>query len=310
MHQHISSRAGIMVLLVALMAAAFPTPAYAIISVLNVSPNSVVNNAASTITITGTDFLDGAQVDVGGTLVATTWVDAATLTAVIPAGFTSGTYTVKVTNPDTTTSSLNSGLTVTEPSASFIRPQIAVKTYSTNPADVRYGQDFRLIVKLRNEGQASAFNVQASFTSSDFLPLKTGGVVIVGDLIANNSIDVEQVMTAATYVYGIVSVDMNLAYSDVNGATYTEKFTLNIRVTGGSYVNVATSTPTGVKNSQLVITSYAASIDPLQPGEQFSLTMTVQNTGNVGAQRVTMIVGGGSSSGSIQLSRQGPSTTS
>ena len=61
---------------------------------------------------------------------------------------------------------------------------------------------------------------------------------------------------------------------------------------GGNY---ATSTPTGVKSSQLVITSYAASINPLQPGEQFNLAMTVQNAGNARAQRVTMIVGGGSS---------------
>jgi hypothetical protein len=44
-----------------------------------------------------------------------------------------------------------------------------------------------------------------------------------------------------------------------------------------------------------VIPSYAVSLDPLQPGEQFTLTMTVQNTGNAKAQRITMIVGGGSS---------------
>jgi hypothetical protein len=104
-------------------------------------------------------------------------------------------------------------------------------------------------------------------------------------------------MTASSYVYGIVSVDMTLTYNDANGTGYSEKFTLNIRASGGSAVSVSTATPTGVKSSQLVITSYATSVDPLQPGEQFTLTMTVQNAGNVGAQRVTMIVGGGSSSG-------------
>jgi hypothetical protein len=104
-------------------------------------------------------------------------------------------------------------------------------------------------------------------------------------------------MTASTYVYGIVSVDMTISYNDINGASYSEKFTINVRASGGG-VAAATSTPTGVKASQLVITSYATSIDPLQPGQQFSITMTVENTGNVRAQRVTMIVGGGSSSGS------------
>ena len=183
------------------------------------------------------------------------------------------------------------------PSGPVVRPQIAVENYRTKPENVNYGQDFRLVVKLRNEGEATAYNMQASFTSSDFLPLKTGGVVIVGDLLAGNSKEMDQPMTAATYVYGIVSVDMNLSYSDASGATYAEKFTLNIRISGGGSGVAVTSTPTGVKSSQLVITSYASSVDPLQPGEQFTLTMTVENSGNVGAQRVTMIVGGGSSSG-------------
>jgi hypothetical protein len=181
------------------------------------------------------------------------------------------------------------------PSGSAIRPQIGVQNYRTKPGEVQYGQDFTLIVKLRNEGQAHAYNVQVSFTSSNFLPLKNGGVNIVGDLVANNSVSLDQAMTASTYVYGLVSVDMNLSYSDANGVAYTEKFTLNLQATGGGGGSYATSTPTGVKSSQLVITSYAASIDPLQPGEQFNLAMTVQNAGNARAQRVTMIVGGGSS---------------
>lgn len=186
--------------------------------------------------------------------------------------------------------------TPTEPSGPVpvVRPQISVQNYRTKPENVQYGQNFTLIVKLRNQGEAQAFNVQATFTSSDFVPLKNGGVNIVGDLIAGNSMDIDQPMTVANYVYGIVSVAMNLSYSDSNGAVYSEQFNLNIRVSGGG-VSVATSTPTGVKSSQLVITSYAASIDPLQPGEQFNLAMTVQNAGNARAQRITMIVGGGSS---------------
>ena len=176
-----------------------------------------------------------------------------------------------------------------------VRPQIAVQNYRTKPDEVQYGQNFTLIVKLRNEGEAQAFNVQATFASSDFVPLKNGGVNIIGDLVAGNSMDIDQPMTVANYVYGVISVAMNLAYTDINGTVYSEQFTLNIRVSGSGGGSYATSTPTGVKSSQLVITSYAASLDPLQPGEQFNLAMTVQNAGNTRAQRVTMIVGGGSS---------------
>lgn len=184
------------------------------------------------------------------------------------------------------------------PPAPVSRPQIGVQNYRTRPEQVQYGQEFALIVKLRNEGESAAYNVQATFTSSSFLPLRNGGVVIVGDIAAGNSVDIDQIMTASTYVFGIVSVDMTISYNDASGAPYTEKFTLNIRASGGSGVSAATSTPTGVKSSQLVITSYSSSVDPLQPGEQFRLTMTVQNAGNAQAQRVTMIVGGGSATGS------------
>ena len=190
-----------------------------------------------------------------------------------------------------------SAATATSEPLPIIRPQIAVQNYRTKPENPYYGQNFSLLVKLRNEGEAQAFNVQAVFTSTDFVPLQNGGVNIVGDIVAGNSVDIDQPMTVANYVFGIVSVGMNLSYADASGAVYTETFTLNIRVSGGGGV-AATATPTGVKSSQLVITSYATSVDPLQPGAQFTLTMTVENTGNVGAQRVTMIVGGGSSSGS------------
>jgi hypothetical protein len=199
---------------------------------------------------------------------------------------------------DTPAATATSAPTDTLEPVPVVRPQISVQNYRTKPEDVQNGQDFTLIVKLRNQGEAQAFNVQATFASSDFVPLRNGGVNIIGDLVAGNSTDVQQPMTVANYVSGVVSVSMNLAYTDVTGAAFSESFTLNIRVSGGGGVSVATSTPTGVKSSQLVITSYATSVDPLQPGVQFTLTMTVENTGNVGAQRVTMIVGGGSSSGS------------
>jgi hypothetical protein len=183
------------------------------------------------------------------------------------------------------------------PSASFVRPQIAVKSYRTNPGSVQYGQDFKLFIRLKNEGQVKASNVQATFAPGDFLPLKNGGVDIVGELGADNAVDIEQSLTASTYLYGNSSVDMTVSYYDENGASYSEKFTINISVGVGSFVNVATSTPTAINRSQLVITAYQTDVVVLQPGVQFTLQMIVQNVGSVMAKGVTMIVGGGSASG-------------
>jgi hypothetical protein len=287
-------------LLIILAFTLFPTLVYAQ-TVGSVSPSEIVNNVSNTITVSGTGFDNTAVVNLGTHPLATNVVDAQTLTATVPAGTAAGPYEITVSMATgTVTGFANLNVTAPPPIATsvpgpVVRPQIAVQSYRTKPGEVQYGNDFTLIVKLRNEGEAQAFNVQATFASSSFLPLKNGGVNVVGDLVAGNSVDVDQTMTASTYVYGIVSVDMTISYNDVSGTAYTEKFTLNIRASGSGGGSYATSTPTGVKSSQLVITSYAASLDPLQPGEQFNLAMTVQNTGNARAQRVTMIVGGGSS---------------
>ena len=289
-------------LLLALMLAMIPSSVSAQ-TVSGVSPTDIVNNVPNTITVTGTGFDGTAVVNLGTRALATSFVDPATLTASVPAGTAPGTYEVTVSMSSTTvTGFANLNVTAPAPTATsepqpVLRPQIGVEVYRTKPRPVQYGQDFKLTVKLRNEGQTQAYNVQATFTSTDYLPTKNGGVEIVGDLLPGNSMSLEQPMVVGNYVYGFVSVEMNLSYNDASGTAYTEKFTLNIESIGGSGV-AATATPTGVKSSQLVITSYATSVDPLQPGVQFSITMTIQNNGNVGAQRVTMIVGGGSSSGS------------
>ncbi|HMB23873.1 MAG TPA: hypothetical protein VKP08_13620, partial [Anaerolineales bacterium] len=91
------------------------------------------------------------------------------------------------------------------------RPLIGVQNYRTKPQPVQYGQDFKLTIKLRNEGGAQAYNVQATFTSTDYLPVKNGGVEIIGDLAAGNSVTIDQPMVVGTYSTGYVSVEMNLS---------------------------------------------------------------------------------------------------
>ncbi|HLF74685.1 MAG TPA: hypothetical protein VI524_10085 [Anaerolineales bacterium] len=255
MNQHTKFRIATILLLTALIAAAFPTPASAIIVKAIAAPGEMIDNPLN--------------------LLQTTPTDTPTNTPVPPTS----------TPPPPT---VDSG---------FVRPQIAVRNYRTNPGEVRYGEEFKLFVRLKNEGQVKASNVQVSFTSADFLALRNGGVVNVGELAADHSVDIEQLLTAATYLYGkaIAGVEMNLSYYDDSGVSYAEKFTLNIAVAGGGYVSVATATPTGVHRSQLVITGYQSDVDLLQPGVTFTLKMLVQNAGNITAKGVTMIVGGGSS---------------
>jgi hypothetical protein len=184
----------------------------------------------------------------------------------------------------------------------FVRPQFVVRT-SRATKEVQSKKEFTLKVVLENMGQATAYSAQAVFTSADLIPTKTGGVAVLGSVAYDDEVGVDQsfYVTAETYGRAFLSVDLTVTYYDDKSNSYTDKFTLSIPVSGGgvsSGVVYPTATPTGVKSSQLVITQYSASIDPLQPGEQFALNLTVQNMGNVKAQRITMIVGGGSSGSS------------
>lgn len=127
-------------------------------------------------------------------------------------------------------------------------------------------------------------------------------MAVLGSVPDGSSVEVDQRFISQGSLAGkpFITIDVTLTYYDENGTAYSDKFTFTVPVTGGSSGGGGpyyTATPTGIRSGQLIITSYGTSVDPLQPGSQFNLVMTVQNVGNDKAQRVTMIVGGGGSGG-------------
>jgi hypothetical protein len=121
------------------------------VGITGVSPSSTPNNLTTTLTITGTEFVDGAVVSLEGFgPLATTFVSDTSLTAVLPVGVPAGTYNVIVTLPDTSSASLSGGFTVTQPpvptatatslpSGTYERPVIVVLSYSTSASTIYPG---------------------------------------------------------------------------------------------------------------------------------------------------------------------------
>ena len=300
------------VTLVLMVSAMAPIPALAAPVIGLVSPNLIVNDMDNVITITGTGFESTSVVTIGvSTTVSSIFQTlSGNLQATIPHGFASGIYDVTVTNLDATSSTLTSGLTVVEPTPTppatptanpYSRPQIVIDTYSLSVDAVRYGQDFNLNMSLDNAGGSTAYGIQVTFTSSDLLMLKNGGVVVAGSLGVVGKSNFSQTMTASAILVSQsrVSLEMDVSYYDDKGTSYSDKFSLIFPVAssgrGGSYVPAATATPTGVHRPQLVVMAYLTDVDTLQPGVTFTLNMTVKNVGNVPAKGITMILGGGSS---------------
>lgn len=294
-------------LLAALMVALAPRPAYAQLGISSIQPSSVVFGAGTTITIQGTDFVDGASVVIlnGYGALATSFQNSTVLTAVVPATTPVGTYDVVVsTGTGTVTSPAGFRVDPLPPPTStpppFSRPQFAV--YSSKlVGNVKSNGEVTLKVVMENVGRATAYNTQAVFSSTDLTPTKTGGVAVVGNVDYDDEVDVGQTFIVSSLIsgYGLIVIDMSVTYYDAQGTSYSDKFVLSIPYSGATGLGggsaAPTATPTGVKSSQLVITGYSVNIEPLQPGQQFSLGLTVENVGNEKAQRITMIVGGGSS---------------
>jgi hypothetical protein len=197
------------------------------------------------------------------------------------------------------------------------RPIIVVQSYFTDVDTITPGLSFNSFIMLVNSGTSTATNLVVSFTPGDFTPTETGGVVALGTVYPNNRTDFKQPLIASSEIWGkrIASLQMTISYNDEEGALYTEEFLLSFGVTTPSY-SAATPTPTPsptpatILRPQLVISGYSADIEVLQPGSQFNLDLTVQNVGNSKAQRVTMIVGGGSAHGSVPGGTQEPGGTS
>ena len=296
-----------MALLIAMVSALIPMTVYAAPVINSVTPPQFTNDADTIITISGSGFDATSEVSLGSIPLLRLTQSATEITARVPAGTAAGSYAVTVTMGADVATCASPCITISNPTATntpgsvpFARPQLVVASSRTN-GDVATNGEFRLNLTLENAGGSAAYSVQAVFSSTDLAPLQNGGVAALGNIAAGDDAGVSQRFVVTGQLAGqlIVMVDVTVTYYDDQGTSYSDKFTLTLSTTNSGYSGVIypTATPTGIKSSQLVIPSYAVSVDPLQPGEQFTLTMTVQNTGNAKANRITMIVGGGSGGG-------------
>jgi hypothetical protein len=256
-------------------------------------------------------FCEGGTVDCPASVVVGV-SDLATfsLEVLIPAGASSGEQistlvTVVDTQSDIAKSVSLTTIAYLPPSATetptpYKRPLIGLKSYSTGVDEIVPGSDFTLTLNLHNSGPTLAGTVVVSFESMDFLPLETGGVQNIAELGAGKTVTISQPMRANFSMWGYDSgtIVASVTYSDVNGLTYSETFTLTIDLKTPVYVAATptptpTSTPDPSLSAQLVVNTYSTDTEPLQPGNIFNLTLDITNIGLDTARKVTMVLGGG-----------------
>lgn len=182
-----------------------------------------------------------------------------------------------------------------------VRPVVILDSYGVsgdNP--IKPGQEFDLNFTLLNTAKEDyAENITIVFGGTDFLPVNTGGVRVHNELDPKESVKLVQrfIANPALGELTVATLPVTLTYSALSdGATYTETLSITIRLQGPVYYTgpaQPTRTPTQVSRPQLVVGTYQADIDPLQPGSTFELQLDIQNLGTADARSVTMVLGGG-----------------
>ena len=208
----------------------------------------------------------------------------------------------------TDTSTPTSTATATTPAPSstpatprYTRPVIVLESYGAGVYSVTRGQEFDLGFRLRNAGSLKARNIIAVFSSADFLMRVTGGVVAAGVIDVGASTGYSQPMTASPSLSdgSIGTVTLSITYDDDLGGSYSETFNLSIPIGSPPRTPAAfaSRTPTPGYRPQLLVQAYETDPESLAPGTRFTLNLTIVNVGESPARRITMVLGGGTSSG-------------
>ncbi len=226
-----------------------------------------------------------------------------TVNAPIPADAANGqndVATVTFTDGSVTSSILltvKASVPTVEPTQASGRPLLVVESYSAGGSAIAPGAKFNLNITLKNIGAGKAANIVAVFTSTELLPQDTGGVLAVSGLNAGKSTTLGQPMLASDALWGATYATVTVAvnYSDTSGTPFTETFTIMVNLKQPDYSSYAnpTATPTAMARPQVVISSYGADVDPLQPGTIFNLNIEMHNMGMADARGITMVLGGG-----------------
>lgn len=224
----------------------------------------------------------------------------ATLVTIIDTNDSSSTATATFT---VTTPAAPKPTATLPPPPDLSRPVLQVRSYFNAPSPVVAGAEFDMVVNLVNTGAKDAKNVFVRFEGSGVLPRDTGGMLVVQEVRKTETAEFRQPMVQVGEIAGSTSVPItaNVSYTDETGEKYSESFVLALPVAAATQVPAssgswATPTPTGVKAAQFMISKVTTSVDPLQPGTVFDLTLDVHNLGNADARNVTMVLGGATES--------------
>ena len=276
-----------------------PTPTQIPLTVTRSEPQQVNNSQANTLSVLGTGFTTGAVVRlVGYGLLETTVLHGNAVTAIVPAGLPSGTYTVEISDslgriekspyklsviqpplPTNTPEPLPTAIPIT------LLPSVSISNFIATPSTITAGQSTQLSFTVQNRGNQTARTITLTLgTGSHFVVSGGQASIAIPDLAPNATYNASMTVTASQEVTaGPTTIPLKVTYQNTLGEILTGDAELS--------VTIASS----VNQSQVIIDGYT--IDPVltEPGKPVVVRLTVSNHGDTNASQVALRVTGGES---------------
>lgn len=255
----------------ALLLVALPTMAQASLDIMAVTPATFEQGTTTTLTLTGTGFVEGTTVDVSGIgTVAATFVDATTLTINLPGSITTGTYDITVNNPTPATATLNNAFTITAPAPTSAPTLEPLSISGSEPNQITNGRVNTLSV------------LGTGFTASTVARV-VGFGVLETTVLHSGALN-------ATIPETIPAGEYAIEVSDAAGRKATSPDKLLV-VAPPLPTTEPPTLPTPVEvttQPALSIINFSASPNSIAPGQSTRLTFVVQNRGNQVARAVAV----------------------
>lgn len=182
------------------------------------------------------------------------------------------------------------------------RPLLYITDYKVDGGgkNVSPWGSFTLNFIIGNRGESHARNLVMTFSSQDFDSLD-GGVSTLYEVDAQSTESAGvahrfRVNDMSTWKYS-GTITATTSYMDPAGTTFSDTFIFTILIDQKPASALVSPTPSVINRPQMVVNGFASTIDPLQPGSTFKLTLDVSNVGNAEARNVSLVFGGGAISG-------------
>ncbi len=265
------------------------------VAVTGFEPTQVLNSDSRSITVFGVNFASTSVVRlVGVGVLSTSFLNSTTLTASLPSNLTPGVYQIQVVDPVRGTSTAATGLQVYGPTATPFplatftiptpqpgQPSLIVRGFRAQPEVIAPGGTVTLIFEIVNVGSRPAEGISISLGDGSFTPAIGESSVTIPTINPGGTFEVSLTVVASASVEpGPASVPLVMAYRDFDGENYTSNATLSVTILD---VEIA---------SQVTVTGYSITPDPVTPGTAALVRVDVTNTGTVTVNSALIRVAG------------------